>query len=1012
MTKKILSTTLAITTMAVITVVATTLLWTPTNAQGDTPGKPTGLTSTGHTHNTADLAWTASPDTVDGYKILRRDVKAQSPGQFSSAGKTSATSYTVTGLTPETKYAFRVVAYSGNNESARSNYVNVTTDAEPAKSDPPDSDPPNNGNSGGVTPVTPEPTQEPEHSEQQQDDVEISPVTNLQRSDRTDTGITLTWDGSSGNADADFYQIWSKPTVTDRWHPASQRVTYISGQLFSEVRRYHKDYPDSAALQPGQSYDFRIDVIDADTGEEALGNVLTSYTLLNKPANFKTTTHKEPDPNDEDEEIDVQSTTHDTVPLQWDPVRTTHLHYYRLERKKSGQTEYTQVATIWGGSKYTDTGLEGETTYEYNLMPVDRAGDEAIAEAQTSGTTKVAPPEEVIPPPGPTGLRVSDIRSHRVDLNWSEPVTDREIDDYQVKCRDADSSGSSYNDVGDSFQSGDRSSGRKVLTVKPDTHYACRIEVDYANSSDVGRSNTVSFITPVARPANLRHIPQIQAADEVNVWWDNPDPYPFAYNLHTRRVDSNEWVLVTIGGIPGTHTNQTITGVREATDYHVRLTAYSDRSGSTAPASSTIRVSTKPGTVRLVPAEGISSSSIQVEWTTEDVTDPNDDGTHYQVWAWNYRQGRSSAQIVGDHVASSPWVHTGLKPSERYDYFVRHIGENGTHTQNPGFNNKYANTLAAPVRNLRSSETGTTHNRIVLRWKRPAGMSMDKIGKYVIHVPDHPVASRQTQEITNISAVIGYIRELDPGTTYEVTVTIHDVNGSTAPARISATTKDDPAAADEDAAPVVASCPAGVSPQPGPPCNLRLHADTPWKPTYGDDHNITVRWSGSVTPGVTGHHVYRRVEGTPDSAPASPQRQTNNPLAANARQWDDDHATPGVTYEYSVSAVTVTGSAGSDWEPVTFPPYPPTNPQIANRSGNTVTLTWDASRSSDHIDGYRINKLDQGDAAPDWVHLADVSSSTLTYTDRKVPVGHGIAYSITAFSRDRHSIGQIITSSD
>ena len=205
MTKKILSTTLAITTMAVITVVATTLLWTPTNAQGDTPGKPTGLTSTGHTHNTADLAWTASTsENVDGYKILRRNVRRQDPGVFTEAGAVDAdtTVYTDDGVAAETKYAYRVAATAGDLESPWSNYVNVTTDAAP----------------DDVQQAPPEPTQEPEHSEQGQEQEPSPPLpnrpTNIRYRDLTHESLWIEWDAPTDDSGVEFYQIMRRTVST------------------------------------------------------------------------------------------------------------------------------------------------------------------------------------------------------------------------------------------------------------------------------------------------------------------------------------------------------------------------------------------------------------------------------------------------------------------------------------------------------------------------------------------------------------------------------------------------------------------------------------------------------------------------------------------------------------------------------------------------------------------------------------------------------------------------------
>ena len=109
-------------------------------AQSDPPERPTGLTSAAVSHNSVTLSWDdPDDDAITGYRILRRNVKTQEPGNFSNAGTAhgaDATGFTDTGVEAETKYAYRIVAYNSAGDSPRSGYVNVTTPAEPASAAP------------------------------------------------------------------------------------------------------------------------------------------------------------------------------------------------------------------------------------------------------------------------------------------------------------------------------------------------------------------------------------------------------------------------------------------------------------------------------------------------------------------------------------------------------------------------------------------------------------------------------------------------------------------------------------------------------------------------------------------------------------------------------------------------------------------------------------------------------------------------------------------------------------
>ncbi|CCH52773.1 Endoglucanase D Short=EGD [Fibrisoma limi BUZ 3] len=85
------------------------------------PTAPTNLTATGVQSTALQLNWSASADNVGvtKYEVYRNDQKI---------GETTTPSFSVTGLSPNTAYAFTVKAFdAANNASGASNVVNVTT---------------------------------------------------------------------------------------------------------------------------------------------------------------------------------------------------------------------------------------------------------------------------------------------------------------------------------------------------------------------------------------------------------------------------------------------------------------------------------------------------------------------------------------------------------------------------------------------------------------------------------------------------------------------------------------------------------------------------------------------------------------------------------------------------------------------------------------------------------------------------------------------------------------------
>ena len=121
----------------------------PVDNQGDVPARPTGLLAAVTRDNVLLLWDDPDDDSITGYKILRRDIETQAPGTFSTINANTASAdatYSDTGVEPETRYAYRVVAINEHGESPRSGYVNAETLEEPPSETDPQSSEANDNN--------------------------------------------------------------------------------------------------------------------------------------------------------------------------------------------------------------------------------------------------------------------------------------------------------------------------------------------------------------------------------------------------------------------------------------------------------------------------------------------------------------------------------------------------------------------------------------------------------------------------------------------------------------------------------------------------------------------------------------------------------------------------------------------------------------------------------------------------------------------------------------------------
>jgi len=90
------------------------------------PVSATGLTATATSDTAIELTWTDASNNEDGFSIERADAGAGNWAQITSTGANSE-SYVDTGLTPQTSYDYRVIAFNGVGTAAPSNIATATT---------------------------------------------------------------------------------------------------------------------------------------------------------------------------------------------------------------------------------------------------------------------------------------------------------------------------------------------------------------------------------------------------------------------------------------------------------------------------------------------------------------------------------------------------------------------------------------------------------------------------------------------------------------------------------------------------------------------------------------------------------------------------------------------------------------------------------------------------------------------------------------------------------------------
>ncbi len=278
------------------------------------PAAPTNLTATAVTADSVTLAWDdPGDDAITGYKILSRIPSPETDLSVLVADTGSAkNTYTVSGLEPNTKYAFRIIALSDHGESKISYFASIRTERVPPPAVP----------------------------------------TNLTAAAVTADSVTLTWDDPGDDA-ITGYKILSRI-------PSPETDLSV---LVADTGSAKNTYTVSG-LEPNTKYAFRIIAL-SDHGESKISYFASIRTERVPPPAVPTN-------------LTAAAVTADSVTLTWDDPGDDAITGYKiLSRMTSSETTLSVQVADTGSpdSSYIVTGLEPGTNYAFRVIALNDHGE-------------------------------------------------------------------------------------------------------------------------------------------------------------------------------------------------------------------------------------------------------------------------------------------------------------------------------------------------------------------------------------------------------------------------------------------------------------------------------------------------------------------------------------------------------------------------------------------------------------------------------------------------------------
>lgn len=358
--------------------------------------------------------------------------------------------------------------------------------------------------------------------------------------------------------------------------------------------------------------------------------------------------------------------------------------YFVQRCSGSGCTNFSQVASLPGNTtSYSDTSLTPVTTYNYQILATDAAGNVSTPSNQASATTQA----DTIPPTAPTNLAATVVANAQVNLSWTASTDNVGVTNYLIQ-RCASPGCSNFAQIGTTGGPGTTYSD---TTASPSTSYNYQVIATDAALNQSLPSNTATAITTGPPAAPSAFTAAAASATQINLAWTNNAINQTGFKVE-RSPDN-----VTFGQIGTANAGATTYSdpnllPKTLYYYRVRATNASGDSGYSNVSSATTLPDTTPPTAPSgLMATAASSTQINLSWTAS--TD-NVAVTGYQIQRCQGAGCNTFAQIATPAGTGTSFIDTGLSPSVSYSYEI--IATDAAGNLSSPSNVSSATTLAGP----------------------------------------------------------------------------------------------------------------------------------------------------------------------------------------------------------------------------------------------------------------------------------------------------------------------------
>lgn len=682
----------------------------------DPPTSPSNLQATTVSNTTIKLVWADNSNNEDSFKIERRLNSAVTYTEVGSVGA-NVTTFTNTGLTPNTLYLYRVRAVNDGGKSAYSNVSSATTFPNPP-----------------------------------------SAPSNLSATTISNSQIDLGWQDNSGNelgfiverkagsggvyapidtvgANATnfvslgltgsiqyFYRVRAYNTggssaysneanATTQVDPPGTPTNLTAVALTSA--RINLTWTDNATNELGYKIELKIGADGSFAVIDEVGPNVTSYESAGLDAEIQyfyrvrafspdgfsgysneTSATTLPDPPLSPSGLTVKAASNTQIDITWKD-NSSNESGFKIEQKLNSALTFTQIGTVGPNvTSYSSTGLNANTKYTYRVRAYNATGNSSYSNLAGTATLPNAPT-------APTNLFATAENNRQINLKW----TDNAANEAGFIIERKTGPGGVYASI-------DTVEANVTIFANIDlvggTQYFYRVTAYNAggNSAASNDANATTLLDPPDTPSNLAAAPASNKRIDLS-WTDNADNEDgYKIERKSNAVGSTFAQYATVG--PNV-TSFADTGLTALSTYFYRIVGFNaDGQSSYSNEASAKTFPNPPDAPGDLAATPLSNTKIKLVWT--------DNASNEAGFKIERKTGATGLFAEVGKVATNVKTFTDTSLSANTEFFYRVRAYNlGNHS---AFSNE-ANAVTfpnppTPPSDLTAEAASTT--QINLKW--------------------------------------------------------------------------------------------------------------------------------------------------------------------------------------------------------------------------------------------------------------------------------------------------------